>query len=47
MLWLRGAEARSELGIGDLFVPFAAFTLGYAASIPPSRSRERPQIVWA
>ena len=26
---------------------FAAFTLGYAASVPPLRSRERPEIVWA
>jgi nitroreductase len=47
MLWLRSAEGRRELGIGDPFMPFAAFTLGYAASVPPSRSRERPQIVWA
>jgi nitroreductase len=47
MLWLRSAEGRKELGIEDAFMPFAAFTLGYAASIPPSRSRERPRIVWA
>jgi hypothetical protein len=46
MLWLHSAEARKELGIADGFEPFAAFTLGYAATVPPSRSRERPQIVW-
>jgi nitroreductase len=46
MLWLRSAEARKELGIADGFQPFAAFTLGYPAIVPPSKSRERPQIVW-
>lgn len=46
MLWLRCAESRKELGIADAFEPFAAFTLGHAASIPPSHSRERPEIVW-
>jgi nitroreductase len=45
--WLRSPSARKELGFGDIFAPFAAFTLGYAASVPPSRSRARPQIVWA
>ena len=47
MPWLRSPQTRSELGIAEAFEPFAAFTLGYAASVPPSRSRERPQIVWA
>jgi nitroreductase len=47
MPWLRNRETRKELGIADAFEPFAAFTLGYAASVPPSRSRERPEIVWA
>ena len=47
MLWLRSQRTRAELGIGDAFVPFAAFTLGYAAAVPPQRSRERPEIVWA
>jgi nitroreductase len=47
MLWLCSPGARQEFGIGDAFAPFAAFTLGYAGSVPPSRSRERPQIVWA
>ncbi len=47
MLWLCSAGARQELRIGDAFAPFAAFTLGYTASVPPSRSRERPQTVWA
>jgi nitroreductase len=46
MLWLRSPETRKELGIAKAFEPFAAFTLGYAASVPPSRSRERPEIVW-
>jgi nitroreductase len=47
MMWLRSAQTRKELGIAEAFEPFAAFTLGYAASVPPSRSRERPEIVWA
>jgi len=47
MPWLRSLEAREELGIAETFRPFAAFTLGYAAAVPPSRSRERPEIVWA
>jgi nitroreductase len=47
MLWLRSSAARKELGIADAFTPFAAFTLGYVASVPPPRSRERPAIVWA
>jgi nitroreductase len=47
MLWLRSPQVRKELGIAEAFEPFAAFTLGYAASVPPSRSRERPEIVWA
>jgi nitroreductase len=47
MLWLRSPQTREELGIAEAFQPFAAFTLGYAASMPPSHSRERPQIVWA
>ena len=47
MLWLRRPETRKELGIVAAFEPFAAFTLGYAALVPPSRSRERPEIVWA
>ncbi len=47
MLWLRRPETRKELGIAEAFEPFAAFTLGYAASVPPSRSRDRPEIVWA
>jgi nitroreductase len=46
MLWLRCPETRRELGIAEAFEPFAAFTLGYAASIPPSHSRDRPEIVW-
>jgi nitroreductase len=47
MLWLRSLETRKALGIADAFEPFAAFTLGHAASAPPSHSRERPEIVWA
>jgi nitroreductase len=47
MPWLRSEETRRELGIAEAFAPFAAFTLGYAASVPPSHSRERPEIVWA
>jgi nitroreductase len=47
MLWLRSPGTRKELGIAKAFEPFAAFTLGYAASVPPSHSRERPEIVWA
>jgi nitroreductase len=47
MPWLRSPQTRSELGIAEAFEPFATFTLGYAASVPPSRSRERPEIVWA
>jgi nitroreductase len=47
MLWLRSPRTRKELGIAEAFAPFSAFTLGYAASVPPSRSRERPEIVWA
>jgi nitroreductase len=47
MLWLRSPQTRKELVIAETFEPFAAFTLGYAASVPPSRSRERPEIVWA
>ena len=47
MPWLRSPETRKELGVAEAFEPFAAFTLGYAASVPPSRSRERPEIVWA
>jgi len=47
MLWLRSPQTRKQLGIAETFEPFAAFTLGYAASVPPSHSRERPQIVWA
>lgn len=47
MRWLLCPKTRKELGIAEAFEPFAAFTLGYAASIPPSHSRERPQIVWA
>ena len=46
MPWLRSPDTRKELGIADAFAPFAALTLGYAASVPPSHSRERPQIVW-
>jgi nitroreductase len=46
MLWLESPQARKALGINDAFAPFAAFTLGYAASVPPPRSRERPEIVW-
>ncbi len=46
MLWLRSPETRKELGIAEAFDPFAAITLGYAASVPPLRSRERPEIVW-
>jgi nitroreductase len=42
MLWLRSPEIRKELSIVEAFAPFAAFTLGYAASPPPSHSRERP-----
>ena len=47
MLWLRNPQTRKELGVAEAFEPFAAFTLGYAVSVPPSHSRERPQIVWA
>ena len=47
MLWLRSLETRKELDIGEAFAPFAAITLGYAAAVPPSHSRERPKIVWA
>ena len=47
MLWLRSPQTRKELGIAEAFEPFAALTLGYAASVPPSHSRERPEIVWA
>jgi nitroreductase len=47
MLWLHSPETRRQLGIGEAFEPYAAITLGYAASVPPSHSRERPQIVWA
>jgi nitroreductase len=47
MLWLRSPGTRKELGIADAFTPFAAFTLGYTASVPPPRSREQPEIVWA
>ena len=47
MPWLRSPQTRQELGIAEAFEPFAAFTLGYAALVPPSRSRERPEIVWA
>jgi nitroreductase len=47
MPWLRSLQTRKELGIAEAFAPFAAFTLGYAALVPPSRSRERPEIVWA
>ena len=46
MLWLRNPETRKELGIAEAFEPFAAFALGYAASVPPLRSREWPEIVW-
>jgi len=46
MLWLRCPETRKELNIAEAFEPFAAITLGYSASIPPSHSRERPEIVW-
>ncbi len=46
MLWLRCADARQELRLADGFEPFAAFTLGYAASVPTSQSRARPEIVW-
>jgi hypothetical protein len=46
MLWLRNPETRKELGIAEAFELFAAFALGYAASVPPLRSRERPEIVW-
>jgi len=46
MLWLRSPETRRELGIAATFEPFAAFALGYAASVPASHSRERPDIVW-
>jgi hypothetical protein len=41
------AARRHGRSIADPFEPFAAFTLGYAASVPPSQSRERPEIVWA
>jgi nitroreductase len=47
MLWLRSLQTRKELVIAEAFEPFSAFTLGYAASVPPSRSRERPEIIWA
>jgi nitroreductase len=47
MLWLRSPETRKNLDIAEAFEPFAATTLGYAASVPPSHSRERPEIVWA
>ena len=47
MSWLCRLETRKEFGIAKAFEPFAAFTLGYAASAPPSRSCERPEIVWA
>jgi hypothetical protein len=47
MPWLSSRDTRKELGIAEVFAPFAALTLGYAASVPPQRSRERPQIVWA
>ena len=47
MLWLRSADVRKELGIAEAFKPFVAFTLGYAASVPASHSRERPEIAWA
>jgi nitroreductase len=47
MLWLSSLETRKELGIAEAFEPFVAITLGYATSVPPSRSRERPEIVWA
>jgi nitroreductase len=45
MLWLRSPRTRKELGIADAFTPFAAFSLGYAASVPQPRPRERPEIV--
>jgi nitroreductase len=47
MLWLRSPATRKQLVIAEAFEPFAAFTLGYAASVPPSHSRDRPEIVWA
>ena len=46
MPWLCSPDTRKELGIAEAFAPFAALTLGYAASVPPLHSRERPQIVW-
>jgi len=45
--WLRSSSARKELAIPEAFEPFAAFTLGYAASVPLPRSRDRPDIIWA
>jgi len=45
-LWLRGRQGRAELNMPDAFEALAAFTVGYAATVPPSTSRERPQIVW-
>ncbi|HEY1709110.1 MAG TPA: nitroreductase family protein [Rhizomicrobium sp.] len=46
MLWLRSETAKAEFGIPPHYAPFAAFTLGYPAMLPPSQSRERPAIVW-
>lgn len=45
-LWLADAATRSELRIAAGLMPYAAFTLGYAAEEPPAPRRIQPKVIW-
>jgi nitroreductase len=47
MLWLRTAEAKSELGIPENLTPVSALCLGYAETVPTTPAHTRPTIIWA
>lgn len=46
MQWIRDPATKAELGIPEGCDAFAAFTLGYAASVPAGNPRQRPTVIW-
>ena len=46
MQWLRDPEICADLGVPVSYRPHAAFTLGYPASVPPSKSRHAQRTIW-
>ncbi len=47
MLWLRTAEAKTELNIPPEVTPASALCIGYPAYIPDAPARGTPAIIWS